>query len=166
MSATDTGRARADNLANPYRRSLFAAAASALVARAAIARAVHGTIVGIPADDAELIRLGALFEDAWNVESLAWIDYEELAAGAPGERAVAEIAERAFGRTSAIVDQIEAIPARTLPGLLVKRRALAWCVSGETFTIEDLDCNASPTTDMRLIVGMLADMTAIESGLT
>jgi hypothetical protein len=82
-----------------------------------------------------------------------------------GERAAAEIAERACGRTSAIVGQIEATPARTLPGLLVKRRALAWCACGDPFTVEDLDCCGSSTTDMRLIVSMLADMTAIGSGL-
>jgi hypothetical protein len=48
---------------------------------------------------------------------------------------------------------------------LVKRRALAWCACGDPFTVEDLDCCGSSTTDMRLIVSMLADMTAIGSGL-
>jgi hypothetical protein len=140
-TARDTGHARADNPAIPSRRGLLAAATSAPAA-----------------NDAALIRLGALFEDAWNAESLAWIDYGELDAGAPGEAAAAEIAKRATERTSAIVAQIETTPARTLPGLLIKRRAIAWCVSDDRFTLEN-------PTDMRLITSMLEDMTAIGSGL-
>jgi hypothetical protein len=65
------------------------------------------------------------------------------------------------------VEKIEAERATTLAGLQVKARALQWCRSGEPLTPEDLStvCASSghvyvqpPTTDRRLIVGIVADL--------
>lgn len=114
--------------------------------------------------DAELLRIGREFEDAWNVSEEAWQDYEafDMEAEDTGACIRARTAcTAAHERVAALVAQIEQLPAFTLPGLLVKRRALAWCVCDDSFSLADLDCAEPATTDMRLIVSMLRDMTVM-----
>ncbi|UFZ02923.1 hypothetical protein LQG66_27230 [Bradyrhizobium ontarionense] len=62
--------------------------------------------------------------------------------------------------TGAIVARIEATPARTLAGLLVKVEAVRWCRTGD-LTDEELACEA---TDTRLCQTILLDLAAMASG--
>jgi hypothetical protein len=96
--------------------------------------------------DAALIRLGGEFEEAWNAAA-----------------AVADTAaeEHATACVSALVDRIVALPATTLRGVLVKRRALAWIEVDDRITAESLADSKSVTTDMRLIAGILDSLTSI-----
>lgn len=110
--------------------------------------------------DAELLRLGALLDQAVAREKAAWM----VAEGAGDDDALDKAAEAACAETGAIVDRIEVTPATTLPGLLVKLRAIAWCCSGGDPASIALGVHASisdETTDFRLLHSMLRDMSAI-----
>jgi hypothetical protein len=74
--------------------------------------------------DAELLSLGATFEEIWNHESLSWIaldESDEDGDDGPLYKRANELCER----IGAIVQQIIRIPATTLRGLLVKNRESA-----------------------------------------
>jgi hypothetical protein len=66
-----------------------------------------------------------------------------------------------MGRVDEVVDAIEALPARTLQGLLIKARALTWCRCGQPVTAEELADRTCRTTDMELIAAIIADLTAM-----
>ena len=55
-----------------------------------------------------------------------------------------------------VVHRIEKASARTLDGLLVKARAVSWCVCGEEFTPDE-----GTTTDVRLAHGIVEDLRRI-----
>lgn len=98
--------------------------------------------------DAKLIRLGREFD-------YAKAEADRLADSAD------EIWSAAIERVDPIVDEIEALQARTLEGLLVKTHALAWCRCGQPVTAEELADRHCRTIDMELIAGILADLTAM-----
>lgn len=90
---------------------------------------------------------------------------EQAALNAPEGTALAEAVEELRNHTSDIVDEIEALPARTLAGLYVKVRAIRWCFSWDPITAEELYCgDGSPTTDLRLVVSILNDVEAVGDG--
>jgi hypothetical protein len=60
----------------------------------------------------------------------------------------------AYERTKAIVAQIEALPAHTLAGLMVKARAVEWC--NDSVSTEGLAHD--PTTDQRIAAGIVCDL--------
>jgi hypothetical protein len=64
---------------------------------------------------------------------------------------------------SNIVARIELLPATTLEGLKVKHQALCWCWCGDPLTAEALADHPQPCTDMRLLAGLLDDLSAMGS---
>jgi hypothetical protein len=70
----------------------------------------------------------------------------------------------AAGYTGDIVAEIELLTATTLAGIQVKLRALRWCFCGEPITAEELSGNPEPATDMRILAGLLNDLSAIGAG--
>jgi hypothetical protein len=134
---------------NPTRRALLAGvgAAAAPPAVAAPSAAAH--------PDAELIRLGDALDVAWAVENRAF----EAAKGEHDDSGPLTLkAQKAQEAASEIVARVEAIPATSLAGVLVKVRAIAWCRDGDPITAEDLDDAADPATECRLIAGVLNDL--------
>ena len=131
-------------------------------AGAAAAIVTTGTAVSaqVPVHaDAELLRLGSLMDAAAIAERDAWAasDLAEEDEGPAFMRA------RALqDRVHALVGQIEQHRAVTLAGLLVKMRAITWCCDGDTVSVKDLcPYAAHPTTDIRLLDGLLTDLTAM-----
>lgn len=109
---------------------------------------------GLPAvaasADAELLRLGALFEAAWEHErALAKIDVPE------GEY---DPMEDAIDQTSLIVGQIEQLPATTLEGFKVKARCVQWC-----FCSDPVDLGEHDTTEYRLANQLINELLAIRA---
>jgi hypothetical protein len=104
-------------------------------------------------EDAPLIFLGRLLDDAVAQGNEAW-----AANDCYGTAETNDLAQIAFRRTSAIVDRIEALQATTLEGLQVKFRAIVWCFGEDAITVENLTEDLHPTTDIRLIAGLLQDM--------
>ena len=101
--------------------------------------------------DSALLTLGREMERMWIAEVTA------LAACRSNRTQESEAdADAAFDATSAIVDRIAALPARTPEGLRVKARAVAWCnaLEGGTFDIE----YGEETTDVRLAMSMVRDI--------
>ena len=101
--------------------------------------------------DAELLRLGQALDTASAAENAAF-------AAELGEEATEVLVER----SAEIVRQIEALPAATLAGVLVKTRALAWSRLGDPFDADDLG-GGQPTTDVRLVISLIRDLRAIAS---
>lgn len=115
-----------------------------------------------PAPDAAILKLGAALADALRREDAAW----EAWRGSNNDNGPrTRKAQAAYQRTAAIIDQIERTPASTLPGLMIKLQALAWCRSGEPTTAADfIDLSDSPSTDTRLVAGLLNDLIRINEG--
>ena len=141
------------------RRGLLAGAATLTAARGALA-----AIPPQPNSDAELLRLGALFEAAWAVGNAAYAAAE----GTADEGPESIHAYAMDARTSEIVGQIEALPARTFAGVLVKVRALFWCRTGEPFEAMEFEHYLSkgpPVTENRLLADLLTDLAAMGEGV-
>ena len=118
MPKADTDHITAGPALPPSRRGLLAAAASALVAGAAIATAAHGAPVaspGLAGADAELLALYRSFL-AEHATVTAW----------NAGRVPEEIGEAAHDRWWACVDALLEIPAHTPAGLAAKA-AVALC---------------------------------------
>ncbi len=81
----------------------------------------------VDTDDAVLIELGRLLDSSWKEEDEIDASYQR--SGKPEALGIAW--DAAFQRTGAIADRILAVPARTIAGLQVKARAIAWCHRGE-----------------------------------
>ena len=114
--------------------------------------------------DAELLRLGKLFEQAWEREAEFWRAFPE-AETSEGENArLWAAAERAARVTHGIADEIERHQAVTLAGVLVKMRVCSWSHSGEPFDGGFLwgHEDRRPTTDFRLAEAVLRDLKAID----
>ena len=122
------------------------------------------TLPATLASEAELLRLGAEFELAWDRQAAC--ERATAPADSPDDvhDALYAAFETAYHATSAIVDKIEGIKATTLDGVLVKLRACSWCHSGEpfdgSFLWDDPRCPA--TTDFRCAEGVLRDLLAID----
>ncbi|WP_294534280.1 hypothetical protein [uncultured Rhodoblastus sp.] len=117
-------------------RRLFLAAGSAATVFGAITAAASSD------SDAALIALGRELEEAWDQEN-------KINDSSSDEDVVA-----ACGATSAVVERIEAIPARTLEGFKVKARAVSWCHCGD---FEGF----GTTTDERIAARIIRDLLAI-----
>lgn len=115
---------------NITRRTIMKSAAFAVAPIAAVA-------VGRDNPDAELLRLGVAFDDAWARENDLYESDEW---------------ETAAEVTGGLVHRIEVAPARTLDGLKVKARALSWCHCGEPIDFR----NGQDTTDARLANSIIA----------
>ncbi|MDX7953408.1 hypothetical protein P7D22_19775 [Lichenihabitans sp. Uapishka_5] len=126
---------------------------------AAAALTVPATILAAaPAgSDADLIALGAEMDAAWAFQR----DVQAATAGGVSQMAESKF-EAAFERTAEIVDRIEALTATTLAGLRVKLRGIDWCRDGDTLDERELFNSDKPTTDLRLIVAILADLRATD----
>ncbi len=102
--------------------------------------------------DTNLLRLGDAMEASWTAEAAAY-------AAAPPDM---DHPAAPFARTTgAMVDEIERTRAHTLPGLLVKARALRWCRADEPFTLEMFESHPLDdfhATDERVIVSILTDL--------
>jgi hypothetical protein len=116
---------------------MFAAAASG----AAMAAAPH--------PDAALLELSRQLEAA---------QAEEAAACEALDRGRSETVDAAIIPASRIVDDILAVPARSLEGLKVKARAFLWC----GWKAEDIDSELfGSTTDMQITISILRDLVAM-----
>jgi hypothetical protein len=106
--------------------------------------------------DAELVGLGEQLKAAAAAEASAWARCMETQAD-EDTRIFESVAEK----SSAIVHRIEQLPADTLKGVLVKVRALKWCMDDDPVTAGDLG-NAAPTyalaTNVRVAVSLLGDL--------
>lgn len=71
-----------------------------------------------PIPDLKLFGLALRLDEAWALE-------REVLEALPGE-----LYDDAMLVTAAIVDEIAETPATTIPGLLIKARALSWCFDG------------------------------------
>ncbi len=120
------------------------------------ARSARATSTGSDADE-RLLRLGSQLEAAWAEQSRLDRHFLSGEAKAPEKDPAGDAAaDAAYNRTSRIVNRIEAAQARTIAGLRVKARAIAWCHHGE----RPVDLMERPTTDVRLAQSIIADLLA------
>lgn len=97
--------------------------------------------------DADLIALAAEFEQAWDAELARAVENEQAwEAGVAVTYQDDANQQVAFDATAAIMDIINAAPAATLRGFIVKARAVQWANAcrGEAVQFED-----KPTGDLR-----------------
>ncbi len=126
----------------PRRRFLMEAGATiALSLGATAAVLAPDPTWGAPAaedagPDAELLRLGRELTACHEAKARAWLAVEDVRDTVLDEDPVWQAAEAAADRVRAVIAQIEACTATTLPGVLVKARALAWCRSNDPATVE------------------------------
>ena len=100
--------------------------------------------------DAELLRLGRAFEEAWEREVKLWRAFPETETSEEENKRLWDAAEKAARLTSEIVDEIERHQATSLAGVLVKVRACSWTHIGEPFDGTFLwDRDHRATTDFR-----------------
>jgi hypothetical protein len=137
--------------AAPTRRGALQFSAAALFAGLTVP-----AIAGHADGDAELIRLGHEMDTAVARQAEAW-----ATVGREDTDEAESIAVAAQRHVGTIVDQIEALPATTLDGLKVKRRAIAWCWCDEPVTAEMLADHPQPAADMRILAGLLQDLSAM-----
>ena len=141
------------------RRSLLAM--PALLGLASVPAAASATDLR----DAALIELGRRFEAAWTVERAAW----DAAGDHDDDHPSAVRAIDLSHATGDLVDEIKRRPATTLPGLLVKGRALRWCRTGRAPTADVVDLNPRVpvrvlSTDEEVILSVLGDLHAMTGG--
>ena len=113
-----------------------------------------------PADVEDLRRLvhtGKKKIDARIAELIATSDELVRRLSQPHIEEAGRQCEEANARTTAIVRSIEAQPAHTMAGLLVKATAVRWCRTGEL----DDDELARAATDTRILHSILLDIFAI-----
>jgi hypothetical protein len=105
--------------------------------------------------DIELLRLEPALEAAEAEVTAAWAIVED----SPETEA---ITDAAMARMSVVLEAIELLQAQTLAGLKFKLRAVSWCTQGR-LSAADLDDDPQPARDMRLLAGLLADLSAMGS---
>ena len=143
-------------------RSLRSHHPGAGVALAGIVAADAGPVAKSP--DAELVRLGALFDAAWEAEAACWRAVEAIEGDEDRDR-LDVVPDAAVKRTEAIADEIAKLQATSLAGLLVKVRVCSWCHGGEPFDGTFLDDGGpgwSPTRDFKMAEAILHDLLAID----
>jgi hypothetical protein len=150
-TATNTHITTTTTPPTPSRRAMFGAAAALLAGGALAATTAHGA----PASaDADLLRLGRELDQAAAIEAEAFERGGESDAG-----------DVAAGYTGDIVHEIEFLTATTLlAGIKVKLRAIRWCFCDEPITAEELSGGPEPATDMRILAGLLNDLSTIGAG--
>jgi hypothetical protein len=144
--------------ARPCRRALFG------FVPALAALSIPTLAASATGPDAELIRLGLLFDRAAAADKVAWAtvaaddaiddpDPEFVHAVALGEK------------TLAIIDRIEPLPATTLAGALVKIRAITYlCCADPIDSLVDTHAGwgwkfpKAMTLDVRLLIGLLENL--------
>ena len=108
--------------------------------------------------DAKLLELGRELEAAWAEETRLFTEHEEELELDHIEL----ILDAACSRTNNIVLDIEQVCARTLDGLIVKARACLKC-RGECGLGDELFFrNPHPSTDERLVAGIVRDLAAMQ----
>lgn len=127
------------------RHALSAVAGVALVAPAASAT-IH--------PDATLLQLGDQFEAEWAKERELWAASHLHPSPDVIGNAIAEQAEGQSDRTGELVKRIVNMPARTLEGIRIKARAIAWTHSEEPVEMDTF----GETTDCRLAASILMDL--------
>ena len=115
-------------------------------------------IPGTCKPDAELLRLRSEFERARAIEQEAWA----ISEGSDSHE-LFDKAKALSDCTHAIIEKIEQEQSSTLDGLMLKVHALLHCTFGDPITIECLSGAYQNTTDMRLVVSIIKDLTAIAS---
>lgn len=110
--------------------------------------------------DADLLAAGRDFEAAWEAERAAW-DACQAARRAGLQQDGATEWEAAFEVTHAAVDRVEALPATTPAGLMVKARAALWCYDGDLADM--LDDAGEGATATRLAYGIVADILGLSA---
>jgi len=115
--------------------------------------------------DADLIRLGRDLDAAWAVSVAAYKAAEIEAPDYDGP--LSEAAEATMEAGAEIVDQIKGCTATTLSGIIVKTRAIHWCQgltepgAGDPILEMDEFRFPVPTTDRRILLGLLDDLTRL-----
>lgn len=132
---------------DPARRVVVRRLAPAAPLAGAAAAGAYESLRSPEHPDAALLELGRELDAAWAAERVARDDDSDPE-GVLGD-AAADV-------SAAVAHRIEKVPARTLDGLLVKARAVAWCVCGDEFTPEE-----DATTDLRLAHGIVEDLRRI-----
>ena len=155
-----TSATRTADLPATNRRALLAA--PALLGLAALPVPAVATNA-VPSPDAALHQLGARFEAAWKAERAAWNTLAEDDESSPAYHHACDLSEKA----DALADEIERSRAATLPGLLVKGRALRrhrgslGAATVDMFDLRPLVRHWEPADEQKLIVSFLADLHAL-----
>ena len=139
------------------RRDFIAFTVGAVAARTVLPIAARAEA---PNPDAELLRLGASFRAARPAELAAW----DLAEGEFDDHGpFTRLASAASDEVAVIVDQVAALPARTLAGLLVKMVALDWLSCGDPVSADIFNhpLKGPPADDDLLILSILGDLEAL-----
>lgn len=135
----------------PSRREMLGRLAVAVpLAGAAGTAAYLAPPASPPHPDAALLALGLELDAAWAAERTTWDRSDRWSEGDD------LIAEAAVEASAAVVHRIEKVPARTLDGLLVKARAVSWCLCGEAFTPDE-----GASTDLQLAHAIVEDLRRI-----
>jgi hypothetical protein len=144
-----------NNHTTPTRRTALGFSAAAFVAGLTTPTLARGVPLS---PDAELIRLGRALDTAAARTAEAYA----ITAGEDTEEAEAFV--DSVNKTALdIVERIELLRATTLEGLKVKHQALCWCWCGDPLTAEALADHPQPCADMRLLAGLLDDLSAMGS---
>jgi hypothetical protein len=134
---------------SPHRRAILQSIVSLPIVAAPVAAAAYSAN-SAPNADAELIALGVRLDEAWaherSLENATHIfeDAYEAANDVSGE----------------IVERIGKLTAITLAGAKMKAKAIWWCCSGEEIKDNCFSYNDNPTTDLRLVAGLVRDLRA------
>lgn len=119
-----------------------------------------GAVIDSAGTDAELLAAGRDFEAAWEAERAAWHAHDAATRAGLQQDGETEW-EAAFEATSATVARIEALPATTPAGLMVKARAALWCYDGD---LADMLRDAGElATSTRLAYGIVADILGLSA---
>ena len=128
-----------------FGKSILGATVAGMVTAEAPASASFGP-------DAELLALHVQMKAAWAAEKVV----HAREAGHWSDKQEADY-QAAFDQTSALVDRIERLPARTIEGLQAKAYAALWCRSEFKEFYEDTstDCRVmnSITRDLLVMMG-------------
>ena len=157
--------ANTPGLLSASRRRLLAGSGLAATMTAIGLSSAPGRAAAAPApvQDALLLRLGRAFHEACAREAAAW---KAAAVEGDVEGPLGIAADRLNKGMNPLLTQIEKARATTLPGLLVKIRAVRYCRSGDDAGPEIFGYHPfrddKPATDERLILSLLADLHALE----
>ncbi len=120
--------------------------------------ALAGAAIGSAGPDAQILQLGREFDAARAAEK-RWFD--EVYPSIPVDKQDAA-ADVQMDVTGAIVAAIISTRAVTIPGLVVKARAVAYCHGDDDVHGLERDLvDESPATDTKLLWSLLADLFAI-----
>lgn len=104
-----------------------------------------GNVFDDKTPDYDLLRLGAMFRKAFNVEAEARDHGMKT-----GDW---EAWDCAHAICTGLVDEIEKLPAKTMPGLKIKALCVLWCHSGDP-----IELTSAQTTDVRFCQAIVQDL--------